>query len=160
MFAEGQRLEERVAYRFARCTEYGGRWIRHGDWYPDWQTRLWRRGRGRWGGVDPHDRLEVDGAVGTLEGELEHRSFEGMAQHVSKALRYAEVFERECSARGRRVTALDVVFRPPWRFVRSYFLRLGMLDGWAGFDVAWMSAFYTYLRYQRVHAARRRVDKG
>lgn len=149
LFAEPSRMEGFAAWSFARRTWYGGRWILHGDWYPDLQTRLWRRGAAKWGGIDPHDRLEVDGRVGRLAGDLEHRSYAGVDDHVRKLLRYADDFARECGVRGRGVGRGDLVFRPVWRFLRCYVLRRGFLDGWAGFDVAWMSAFYTYLRYRK-----------
>jgi glycosyltransferase involved in cell wall biosynthesis len=148
-----------AAYSFPRKTWFGDRWILHGDWYPDRQTRLWKRGSARWGGAEPHAILQVDGAVGRLSGDLEHHSGESVEHHVRKALRYAEDFNADCQRRGRRVGGLDLVVRPPWRFLRSYVVKRGFLDGWAGFDIAWMSAFYTFLRYQRAHRERRRVDK-
>lgn len=140
-----------AAYSFPRKTRFGGRWILHGDWYPDRQTRLWRRGQARWGGVEPHATLQVDGPIGRLSGDLEHHSFESVEHYVRKALRYAEDFNDECHRRGRRPNGLDLVTRPPWRFLRSYVLKRGFLDGWAGFDIAWLSAIYTFLRYQRAH---------
>ena len=150
----------RAAYSFPRKTWFGDRWILHGDWYPDRQTRLWKRGLARWGGLEPHAILKVEGAVGRLSGDLEHHSFENVEHYVQKAFRYAEDFNADCQRRGRRVGALDLVVRPPWRFMRSYVLKRGFLDGWAGFDIAWMSAFYTFLRYQRAHRGSRRVEKS
>jgi glycosyltransferase involved in cell wall biosynthesis len=141
--------ELRAGYRFPRRTLYLGRWIRHGDWYPDLQLRLWRRGRGRWGGVDPHDRLEVDGAIGRLRGDLLHYSMENLDHQIRKMMRYADDFARVCAEQGRPVGVIDLLTRPPWRFVRSYILKGGFLDGWQGLCIAWTTAFYTFLRYAR-----------
>jgi glycosyltransferase involved in cell wall biosynthesis len=135
------------AFRFARCTMYCGRWIRHGDWYPDRKTRLWRRGRARWGGIDPHDRIEVEGGIGDLSGDLLHYSMESVEHQVEKMARYATDFARGCKAQGRKVSWLDLAVRPPWRFLRSFVFKMGFLDGWQGFSIAWMTAFYTFVRY-------------
>ena len=147
------------AYSFPRKTWFGDRWILHGDWYPDRQTRLWRRGSASWGGAEPHAILQVKGTVGRLSGALEHHSFESVDHYIRKSLRYAEDFNADCQRRGRRVNGIDLVLRPPWRFLRSYLVKRGFLDGWAGFDIAWMCAFYTFLRYQRAHRERRGVEK-
>src|SRR5437899_2607062 len=59
-----------AAYEFPRCSFYCGRWIRHGDWYPDRVLRLWLRDKGRWVGDEPHARLEITGRVGRLRSDL------------------------------------------------------------------------------------------
>ncbi len=137
------------AFEFARCTILAGRWIRHGDWYPDRQRRLWKKGKARWGGIDPHDKLQIEGAIGRLSGELLHRTAESFDQLVVKTQIYAETFAIQYEQRGRRVGFGDLLIRPPWRFFRGYFLRLGFLDGWQGLSVAWMGAFYTWMRYAK-----------
>jgi glycosyltransferase involved in cell wall biosynthesis len=143
-----------AAFCFPRCTNYLGRWIRHGDWYPDRQTRLWQRGRAQWGGVDPHDKLIVSGTVRRLRGELFHFSMESLEHQIRKTVKYADEFARVGLAQKRTVTFLDLAVRPVWRFSRAYLFRLGFLDGWQGFAIAWMTAFYTFLRYARVREAR------
>jgi len=145
--------EKHAAYSFPRCTQYFGRWIRHGDWYPDRQTRLWQQGVASWGGIDPHDKLMVGGTVGKLSGDLQHHSMESYEHQTAKYFAYAEDFARHCQETKHRISALDLLARPIWRFVRSYVLRLGFLDGWQGYSIAWMTAFYTFLRYSKARAA-------
>lgn len=142
------------AFCFPRCTFYCNRWIRHGDWYPDRQTRLWRRGQARWGGVDPHDKLIVDGSIGRLRSDLEHYSAETINHQIAKTVKYADDFVRHSLQTGQAVSFLDLLLRPVWRFWRAYFFRLGFLDGWQGFAIAWLTAFYTFLRYIRVRESR------
>ena len=154
--ADQTKTERFVAYRFPRCTFYCGRWIRHGDWYPDHQTRLWRRGHADWGGIDPHDRLEVTGDIGNLRAELHHHSMESIEHQIQKTIRYADNFAEQCRARGRRVKFLDLILRPPWSFCRGFIFKLGFLDGWRGFSIAWMTAFYTFLRYFKALEAQSR----
>lgn len=151
--------ERADAFSMPRCSLYLDRWIRHGDWYPDRCTRLWRRGKARWVGVDPHVRLEVDGAVERLRGDLLHRSMETFEHQLAKTVRYADDFARHAVEHGPRVGMVDLLFRPVWRFVRAYFLRLGFLDGWQGCCIAWMTAFYTFLRYAKARAAQMETGK-
>jgi glycosyltransferase involved in cell wall biosynthesis len=150
LFSDPEKSRRFDAFSFPRCTFYCGRWIRHGDWYPDHQTRLWRRGTAEWGGVDPHDKLIVAGRVGHLRSDLLHYSAETINHQIRKTVRYADDFVRHCAKTGKRATFSDLLLRPLWRFWRGYFFRLGFLDGWQGFAVAWLTAFYTFLRYVRV----------
>jgi hypothetical protein len=133
-----------------RCTFYCGRWIRHGDWYPDRKARLWKRGCGRFEGQDPHYHLEVEGVTARLNADLRHYSFNDLGHHLAKIGVYSWLFARDGFAAGRRASAWDFAVRPPWRFFRSYVLRSGFLDGRAGFCVAFMSAVLTFLKYARL----------
>lgn len=141
-----------AAYGFPRCTFYFGRWIRHGDWYPDRIVRLWRREQGQWTGT-VHEKLVVQGRVDYLKGEILHYSMESLEHQIRKTLKYADEFVRLGLEQGKTVTFLDLLVRPVWRFWRAYLFRLGFLDGWQGFTIAWMTAFYTFLRYARLREA-------
>jgi glycosyltransferase involved in cell wall biosynthesis len=152
-FSEPEKLKPFAAYNFPRCTFYCGRWIRHGDWYPDRKVRLWRRGQASWGGIDPHDAVLVRGRVGRLQNDLLHYSMDDLNHHVRKTVAYSDIFARQRIKRGQNAGALGMWFRPWWRFVRGYFLRLGFLDRWQGYAIARMVAFETFLRYAKVHEA-------
>jgi glycosyltransferase involved in cell wall biosynthesis len=154
LFSEPTRISSFAAFQFPRCTLYCGKWIRHGDWYPDRQTRLWRRGAAAWGGIDPHDKLIVEGQVGRLCSDMLHYSAETINFQITKTVRYADDFVRHCIENRKTVTLMDLTLRPIWRFCRAYILRMGFLDGWRGFAIAWLTAFYTFLRYVRVFEAR------
>ena len=147
-----------AAFCFPRLTQFCGRWIRHGDWYPDRQTRLWRRGQVHWSDALVHESPEVSGTVGRLHAELRHYSMESIEHQIQKTIGYANDFAAGCQAEGRKVGFLDLFFRPPWRFLRSYFFKLGFLDGWRGLSIAWMTAFYTFLRYYKVLEAQSRKE--
>jgi glycosyltransferase involved in cell wall biosynthesis len=153
LFSEPERLEPFAAFNFPRLTAYCGRWIRHGDWYPDRQTRLWRRDAAEWGGVDPHDKLLVRGKTGKLRHHLLHHNAESIDKQIAKISRYSEDFLRHALGNDQKAGWPDLAFRPAWRFVRCYFFRLGFLDGWQGCYIAWMTAFYTATRYAKVRAA-------
>jgi glycosyltransferase involved in cell wall biosynthesis len=144
------KIADWAAFSLPRCTFYHGRWIRHGDWYPDRKVRLWRRGQGHWQG-SPHEKLIVEGRIGRMRGELLHYSMESLEHQIKKTISTADYFLQQCEVRGRKVSFADLAFRPWWSFFRGYFLRLGLLDGWQGYVIAWMTAFYTFLRYAKVY---------
>jgi hypothetical protein len=128
---------------------YGGRWIHHGNWYPDRKVRLWRKETGQWEG-DPHEKLVVRGDVVRLRADLFHFSNENIDQLLGKISVVSTIFVRQCQARKRRTGWTDLTIRPFWKFFRAYFLRRGFLDGWPGYFIAWMDAFSTVTRYVKV----------
>ena len=156
IFSTPQKLERCDAYEFPRCTLYYDKWIRHGEWYPDRKLRLWRRGQGQWGGVFPHGRVVVTGKVGRLRGELLHYSMESVEHQIKKTVRYADEFAATCRAENRQITFVHLLVRPPWRFLRGYIFKLGFLDGWRGLTIAWLTGFYTFLRYFKAFEAQNR----
>jgi glycosyltransferase involved in cell wall biosynthesis len=150
LFHQPAKLESFAAFSFPRCTFYCGRWIRHGDWYPDRQTRLWRRNRAEWGGTNPHDKLKVNGEVASLDHDLLHFTNESIVHHLSKIAPFQTVFVKDRLASGRPVNLLELTARPCWRFIRAYFLRRGFLDGWQGYYIAKFNAFSTLTKYAMV----------
>jgi hypothetical protein len=153
LFARPGGAEPFAAYSFPRCTLFCGRWIRHGDWYPDRKTRLWKKGAAEWSGVDPHDKLLVRGNIGQLRGDLLHEHGKGVDEMIAKIPRYSDDFARHAKQTGRGASWFDLAVRPAWRFARSYLFRLGFLDGWQGSYIAWMTAFYTATRYAKIRTA-------
>jgi glycosyltransferase involved in cell wall biosynthesis len=158
VLADREPASQFAAFSYPRLSWYCGRWIRHGDWYPDRQNRLWRRGRGTWGGTDPHAKLLVDGPVKRLRGNLRHFSYLSMNHHLQKIAAFSDEFVRQQLPTGRQSSALDLVFRPCWRFFRGYVIRLGFLDGWQGYCIARHIAFETMLRYAKLREARQRAN--
>jgi glycosyltransferase involved in cell wall biosynthesis len=148
-FVAPENLQPFAAFSFPRCTFYCGRWIRHGDWYPDRQTRLWRRGTAEWGGVDPHDKLLVRGRVGKLKCNLLHFSNESVNAHLCKIIPFTDEFVRQHSDRTVGPVFFGLMVRPAWRFIRAYFLRFGFLDGWQGLFIAWLNAFSSACKYAK-----------
>ncbi len=138
--------------RFPRKVWFIDRWILHGDWYPDLSLRLFHRDRARWGGDEfVHEKVEARGPVATLRGDLHHYSFATLAAHVGKIVPFADLFVKQQQARGKRFSVAAAIFRPGWRFFRAYVLKLGFLDGFPGFYIAWATAFGTFVRYSRLY---------
>src|SRR5439155_137143 len=120
-------------YAVPRRNIFWGRWVRHGGLYPDWQVRLFRRGRGRFVDRAVHESVDVDGAVARLRGHLEHCSYRDVADFLARADRYTSLAADEWVRAGRPSRPLrDMVARPVGRFLGMYVARAGFLDGWRG----------------------------
>ncbi len=156
LFADGKRTGQFAAFSFPRLSWYCGRWIRHGDWYPDRSTRLWRAGQAEWGGGDIHEKLLAHGPVGKLHADLFHYTRTSINHHLQKIIPFSDEFIRQHAADGRRAGMGDLVVRPVWRFLRAYFFRLGFLDGWQGYYIACHNAFSTVVRYAKIREAGQR----
>jgi len=138
------------AYEVNRKVYYLGRWITHSGWYPDRRIRLFNRTKARWGGYDPHDEVICDGAVGRLDGDLHHYSYRDLAHHLDVINNYTTIMADRYFAKGRRASVLDLLFRPPFAFVKKYFLQLGFLDGLHGVLVCSLTAYYVFCKYAKL----------
>lgn len=137
---------------FPRKVWFIDRWITHGDWYPDWSCRLIQPRRARWAGdAFVHEKIECDGPVARLRGDLHHYSFPTLTSHVTKIPLFADLFVKQQQATGRTFSLSAAVFRPAWRFFRAYILRRGFLDGYPGYYIAWATAFGAFVRYSRLY---------
>ena len=145
--------------RFPRRVWFIDRWILHGDWYPDYSLRLVRRDRSRWGGdAFVHEKIVCDGPVATLRGDLNHYSFPTLSSHVAKINPFADLFVQQQRQKGGRFSLPAAVTRPAWRFFRAYFLKLGFLDGYPGYYIAWANAFAGLVRQSRLYEETHRAD--
>lgn len=148
-FFDGE--QERFAgASFARKVWFLGRWITHGDWYPDRVLRLFRRGAGKWAGSPEHCYAELEGPSTVLAGDLLHYSNPDISSYVAKINYFADVFLERQIAEKARWSAAGAIFRAAWRFFRAYFLRLGFLDGYPGFFIAASTAYATLVRHSRL----------
>jgi len=145
-----QSTPEVGAYRFARRAQYLGRWILHSGWYPDWKIRLFQRHQARWAGGYVHESVVAEGQVETLNGEILHYTCDSLADHRRRIEFYTDLAAREMFERGQRAGLARRVLAPPWVFVNTYFLRLGLLDGVAGFLIAWMAARYVHRKFLKL----------
>lgn len=145
------------AYWITRSSSFCGRTIRHGDWRNDRVLRLFRREAGRFSDDLVHERVECPGPHGELAGVLLHDSVDSIADAVEKTERYARLGAAKLRARGRG-GPWSALLHAGWTFVRGYLLRLGFLDGGAGFAIARLNARGTYLKY-RLAGAPRAADR-
>lgn len=137
------------AYTMPRMAQYLGRWIRHGGWYPDRKIRLYDRRKAKWEGAYVHESLRVGGRVEHLESNLLHFTCDSLSEHLRTMDRYTTLAAEQLLATGEKVTWSRLIVHPPWTFVQTYFLKLGFLDGLEGLAIAYMAAFYNFLKFSK-----------
>jgi glycosyltransferase involved in cell wall biosynthesis len=141
-----------AGYRWLRRTWFLGREIRHCGWQGERIVRLFRRDRARFDDAPVHERLLLEGPVADLAGSIAHHSYDTWAECRDKLNRYAEAGALAAWRRGRRAGALDLVARPPLRFLRMYLLQLGVLDGGHGAAVCALAAAQVFQKYAALWA--------
>lgn len=142
-------LDELSAYQLPRVSFHLGRWIRHGGWYPDYQTRLFNKRHSRWNEEPIHEQV-LSPQKALLENDLKHWVFKNKSHQVITNDRYSSLHAETEFNNGKRFHVFKLIFRPWWKFVENYFLKLGFLDGLPGFIIAVSSAYSMFLRYCKV----------
>ena len=143
-------MAQPLGYELSRLSSFCGQWMRHGDWYPDRVLRLFRRDAGRFSDDMVHERLIVDGLVGTLDGELLHDSMPTLDNAIDKMNRYTTGRALDKVRAGQRGGLASALSHGLWAFVRCYLVRRGFLDGRLGFVLAVYVAEGTYYRYLKM----------
>jgi glycosyltransferase involved in cell wall biosynthesis len=135
-------------YKMPRLSYYLNRPIRHGGWYPDWQLRFFNRQKGRWKEVIIHESVKVDGKIDKLRGDILHFSVENAAHHHRMiGERYAPLAAEQMFTSGRETSPTRIVTAGLTAFFQTYFLKLGILDGLAGFCIARFAAHHAFLKH-------------
>ncbi len=137
-------------YKIPRCTFYLNRWIRHGGWYPDWQLRFYNKTCGRWKDVVIHESVQMreNAKISKLKNDLLHFSIPDAAYHHRMiGERYAPLSAKQMFERGRTTSVFKIMTVGVTTFLQTYFLKLGFLDGFAGFCVARFAAHHAFLKH-------------
>ena len=137
-------------YEFSRIVFYRGRWIRHGDWYPDRLVRLFRREEARFTGGHVHEKLELRGEHPILPGHLHHFTYENADDRAERCARYAALWAQSAHEQNRRTQAWSAPIHALARFAKGFVLKGGFLDGAIGWDIAAGNAREVWLKYHRL----------
>jgi glycosyltransferase involved in cell wall biosynthesis len=148
-----------AAYAFARRNRFLGRWLAHGEGYPDWNVRLFDRRRARWSDDPVHEHVLADGQVARLKGDLLHASAESLDAYLAKQNRYTTLQAAAMHARGERAGAVRLVASPLIRFLRFYVLKLGFLDGVAGLVHIAIGCQNSFIKYAKLRALRSEASR-
>lgn len=141
-----------LAYRFARCNRFMGRYLRHGEGYPDWSLRLFDRRYARWSEDVVHEKVLTNVPVGTLDGDLLHDSAESLEAYLEKQNRYSTLAAERALAAGRRGSLVQLLLSPLLRFIKFYFLRVGFLDGVPGLVHILIGCYASFAKHAKVLA--------
>jgi len=138
-------------YSFNRLTNYCGKWIRHGGWYPDIKIRMYDRKKCKWEG-SIHERLSYpkEEKVILLEGDCHHYTFYTVEEHMKQVEKFTTLMAEEEFSKGRRAGWLRITFSPVIKFIRDYIIRGGFIDGKEGFLISRISAYATFLKYTKL----------
>ena len=138
-----------------RRNRFMGRWLAHGEGYPDWSLRLFDRRAARWSDDAVHEKVLTDESVTRLSGDLRHESAEDVASYIAKQNRYTSLQAATSFDAGKRVGALQVVASPLLRFLKFYLFRMGFLDGLPGFAHIVIGSFASFLKYAKLYELNR-----
>jgi|CXWL01.1.fsa_nt_gi glycosyltransferase involved in cell wall biosynthesis len=137
-----------------RLSQFCGKFIRHCGWYPDYILRLFKKSQGQFSDDVVHERVVVKGLTERLTSSLLHYTYLTEEDVQRKTKQYAQAGAEKLFSKGKNASLIDAPIRASWAFIRTYSLRLGFLDGIAGFKIAQMNAKTTYLKYQQLRAMR------
>jgi glycosyltransferase involved in cell wall biosynthesis len=146
---------QHAAYAMARRNRFLGRWLAHGEGYPDWNVRLFDRRRARWSEDVVHEHVVADRSIGRLGGDLLHASAESLDRYLAKQNRYTTLQAEAMHARGERSSSFRLVVSPLARFLRFYVFRAGFLDGTAGLVHITIGAFASFSKHAKLRALER-----
>ncbi|MGC4036903.1 MAG: glycosyltransferase family 2 protein [Chitinophagaceae bacterium] len=139
-------------YTMNRLNNYCGQWIKHGDYYPDRKLRLCKKEKVNWRGDDPHDVLVLHPNTSSthLKGDLCHFSFYTFEEHVTKMNKFSTLAAVSMFNRGKKKNYFKLIVNPAWAFFNGYILKAGFMDGLAGYTIAKVNAFYTFMKYLKL----------
>ena len=138
------------AFRFPRCNRFLGRYLKHGEGYPDWSLRLFDRRQARWSDDAVHEKVETQSPVGELSGDLLHDSAESLASYLSKQNRYTSLAAEMAFQAGKRASIGQLVLSPLIRFIKFYIIRQGFRDGLPGLIHIAIGCFNSFMKYSKI----------
>ncbi len=141
-------------YKIPRVAFFMGRWIRHGDWYPDYQLRLFDRRFGKWAGGRVHESFRMRGKPEILNGEIYHYTYRSLSDYLKRLETYSTLAALDHEQKGRTATFLNLIGNPAAAFFKAYLLKRGFMDGMPGFTVAVMGAVSVFFKYAKLHELR------
>jgi len=137
------------AYSCPRLAHHLGRWIRHGGWYPDRQIRLYNRTKGCWEGDALHESFKGP-KVGQLKGDIFHWSFKNLSHQVTVNNIYSGRGSLALEQKNKSFSVFMLCFKPISKFIECYIIKLGFLDGLAGYIIAVGAAYSMFLKYAKL----------
>ena len=144
-------------YEFPRRNRFMGRYLRHGEGYPDWSRRLFHREHAMWSDDTVHEQVLTSEPVVRLTGDLLHDSAESLEHYLEKQDRYTTLQAEWIVAAGERPSVVRMLASPVVRFVKFYFMRLGFLDGVPGLVHIAIGCRNSFQKYAKARRHSRRI---
>ena len=134
-------------FYFPRKTFYLGRWIRHGGWYPNHLVRLTHRKFSSWTEPHVHEELQVQGKVVGLLEPLHHYAFSSIQEQILTNLRFSRLGSQDLKKMGQKASVARLILKPIGKFLETYLIKRGFLDGLPGFIISVNAAHSMFLKY-------------
>ncbi|MDE3144058.1 MAG: glycosyltransferase family 2 protein [Bacteroidota bacterium] len=146
------------AYSMNRCSSFCGKWIKHGNWYPDKKIRLLDKTKGKWGGINPHDKIEMQTGSGLqhLSGDIFHYSYYSLEEVITQNNKFTTIQAKAMFDAGKPANYFNLIINPLVAFISGYIFKLGFLDGADGFFIASSVAYQTMVKYAKLLHLRRK----
>ena len=142
--------QDTVIFKIPRLSSYCGKFIRHSGWWPDYVTRLFRRGEASFSNDLVHERLVYKVDVVKLTAPLLHVTYKDLDEVISKINQYSSLGAKNSYQKGKRGSLISAIAHGFWAFIRTYIFRAGFLDGAEGLMLAISNAETTYYRYLKL----------
>jgi glycosyltransferase involved in cell wall biosynthesis len=159
-------LKEKIDFRYSayfmnRRNSYCGKFIKHGLWYPNQKLRLFDKRIASWGGMNPHDKIQLNGnnKASFMEGDILHYAYNSIDEHIRRNEEISTIAAWSLYESGKRKHWSKIFLSPLWSFFHGYFLRLGFLDGYYGFIIATHTASQSFLKYQKLRRLQKQPKK-
>jgi len=149
-------------YFFNRLNNYCGQWIKHTSWYPDKKLRLWNRTKGKWGGTNPHDKVIMNNntQIAYLKGDLLHYSYYTIDEHIAQYNLFTKIAANDAFERNKKSNLFIASYKSIWKFLREYFFKLGILEGYYGFIICALSAHATFVKYLKLRELNKNAENN
>lgn len=139
-----------AAYRLARLSFHMGRWIRHGGWFPDWQTRLFDRRRANFNKALIHEKVEFQGPCGQIRQPILHWVFDDLSDQIQTNNKYSSLGAATLANAGKRFHLSQLFLKPASKFIETYVWKRGFMDGLPGFVIAVGAAYSVFLKFAKL----------
>jgi len=150
------------AYYMNRHNNYCGKFIDHGLWYPNRKLRLFDKRIAAWGGMNPHDKIQLESGIHPhfLKGDIIHYAYNSIEEHLQRNEELSTIASSSLYEAGIKKHWTKIFLSPAWSFIHGYFIRLGLLDGYFGFVIAKQTARQSFLKYQKLRRLVKLERKG
>lgn len=150
-------LNPEIAYQIPRLSQYLGKWIYHGGWYPDRQTRLFNRKHSNWDSAEIHEKVQA-AKLECLNEHFHHYVFKDIEHQVQTNNRYSTLQALEMHRKNKSFSWFHFFTKPYVKFIECYFLKLGFLDGWVGYVIARNAAYSVFMKWCKLRELSRKAQ--
>ena len=136
-------------YSFNRLTNYCGKWIKYGGWYPDTKIRIFNRDDSNWiGKIHETLSLPENSKTTHLKGDCNHYSYYTIQEHINQTIKFSTTTASMLHEKGKKSNIINRFLSPTFKFIKDYFFKFCFLHGITGFTICIISAYATYLKYK------------